>query len=187
MNFVRILIVLFVLVSACKPKTPIEGVFPTSDGGKLDMAYHVEQTQAIVLFYLSPQCPLSVNYTKKINEMQQEYQDKYIEFIGVISGSHYSAQEAEQFKSKYDLKMEIIMDKNFLISNFYNASVTPSVNLLDSTGAVQYAGSIDNWAVSLRRKRIAATQFYLEDAIDAYLAGAPIITRETEAIGCIIE
>lgn len=151
------------------------------------MSQHVDQTQGIVLIYLSPECPLSVNYTKKINEIQQNYHGAFIEFIGVVSGSHYLPSEIEAFKEKYDLKMEIVMDFNFLLSEFYRAKVTPSVSLLDSLGHLKYSGAIDNWPVSLRRKRIVASKFYLEDALDAYLSGKTIIQPEIEAVGCLIE
>ena len=66
------------------------------------------------------------------------------------------------------------------------ASVTPTAVVVERGGGVRYRGRIDNLYAALGRTRRTVTDHYLRDALDAVIAGEPVLVPETPAIGCYI-
>jgi hypothetical protein len=66
------------------------------------------------------------------------------------------------------------------------ATITPEVAVVDRDGRVRYRGRIDNRYEAIGRARRIVTSHDLTDALDALLAGRPIASRETPAVGCYI-
>jgi hypothetical protein len=51
---------------------------------------------------------------------------------------------------------------------------------------VKYRGRIDNQYAALGKPRRVVTVHDLRDALDALVAGRPVVHPETEAFGCVI-
>ena len=139
-----------------------------------------------VFFTLDPECPLCKSYSKKMNEIHAEYSDS-IDFYGFFPSTIFNKKKVNDFIKKNNIKMEVIVDTNHILTNFLNASVTPECFLLDSNLNILYNGLIDDWIKELGRKRQNIDNNYLEDALSAYLKNKEILNKETKAIGCIIE
>lgn len=181
------LILIGVLIMACSGEPPLKSTFVDSNGEPMTISDSLAGNKGAVLLFLSPECPLCQNYSVAINEIRTNYSQKAIPFIGIISGNYYTAEEVNLFKAKYDLDMDIIFDSKFTISKFYNATTTPEAILIDEDGKLLYRGAIDNWAISLGKKRLEATEYYLISALDAFLSGTKINPKETKPVGCFIE
>lgn len=139
------------------------------------------------MLFLSPECPLCQNYTLAIRGLEQEFSSNNIPFVGIISGNYYTKEEVRSYKAKYDLEMDMLFDPDFSLSQFYGATITPEAVLIDKKGDLQYRGAIDNWAISLGKKRLNITEHYLTDALNNFLSGNEIDPQETKAVGCFIE
>jgi len=135
--------------------------------------------------FLSPECPLSINYTRTINELTDFYK-KEVSVYGIFPGTAYSPQEIGNFKQKYKVNYSLVIDSSMSVTRFLHATVTPEAVLTDSNGNIVYSGAIDDWAQSLGKTRQKATRFYLKDAISQYLLSSVIIVSHTKAIGCKI-
>jgi len=146
-----------------------------------------DKYNATVLTYLSPECPLSENYTKTINDLEQTFQHNNIRFINVFAGKYYSRAAIDSFKIAYALTQSEIYDETFILAQTLNASVTPEVFVINAKGELVYAGAIDNWAVDLGQKRQVITAFYLNDVLGAIVNNTPIPYSKTTAVGCFIE
>jgi hypothetical protein len=137
---------------------------------------------------MSPECPLSENYSKTINELAFEYKRMDIGFHIVFSGKFYPRAEIEAFIKKYHLPSEmVIYDPDYFFRDYFLATITPEVFLTDITGNILYQGAIDNWAITLGKQRQVITEHYLSDAIKSALNSEKIKTYKTRAVGCIIE
>ena len=66
------------------------------------------------------------------------------------------------------------------------AKVTPEAIVIDSTGTVRYRGAINNLYAGYGKKRRAATSHYLQDAVEAVLAGNTVKIPKTKPVGCFI-
>lgn len=185
----RLFYLMFVIIalSACQNKVDISDIaMQTLDGGTYKMG-QVGDKKAIVVYFLSPECPLSQNYTLAINELQADYGEKEVQFMGIFPGEWYSAEEIIAFKEKYQLQIPLYIDNKKELTIALGATITPEAFLLDSKGNIRYQGKIDNWVNELGKKKLEVSEKYLENAITAYLEETPIEPEKTKAIGCLIE
>jgi hypothetical protein len=60
------------------------------------------------------------------------------------------------------------------------------VVLVDRAGTIRYRGRIDNGYAELGKPRQHVTSHDLRASLEALLAGRPVPTPETEALGCYI-
>ena len=139
-----------------------------------------------VFFSIDVECPLCVSYSKKINEIYEEY-NKDVDFYAFLPSIVFSKIKTENFLQKYNLKMPIIVDTNQVITNLLDAKITPECFLLDSSFNTIYHGLIDDWIKDLGRKGQYIDYDYLIDAIDSHLNKKQVKITRTKAIGCIIE
>jgi peroxiredoxin len=102
-----------------------------------------------------------------------------------ISPGDSFEQMASRAKQKnYDFPY--LVDESQAVAKAFGATNTPHVFVLQKNGdkfQVAYIGTIDNNS----RDASSATKKYVEDAVDALLAGKPVGTETTKAIGCGIK
>ncbi len=142
----------------------------------------------LVFVFMSPECPLSENYSRTINELLKDYSNNKVRFYIVFPGKFYPRPQIEVFLKKYHLPTEmVIYDPDYLFKNYFSATITPEVFLTDVTGTILYQGAIDNWAITLGKQRQVITDHYVIDAVNSVLKNEKIKTKKTRAVGCIIE
>lgn len=141
----------------------------------------------ILFIFLSPDCPLCQNYAKAIRELHLDYGDE-INFVGLVSGELYSEKEITEFMHIYKLNFPVFLDATYNLSESFDAEITPEVVFYNTnTVEVLYQGAIDNWAISLGKKRTVVTEKYLKEAFENYFANKEINPNKTEAVGCFIQ
>ncbi len=138
-----------------------------------------------VLFFLSPECPLCHNYTRSINELRNEFGSR-VNLVGIIPGKSYSNREIKKYQKDYSVSIPLYSDRSFQLTRLLGISVTPEVVLMDGSGEIFYRGAIDDWIISLGKKKEKPGKFYLKNAIMQKLENSPILTASTKAIGCYI-
>lgn len=141
--------------------------------------------QLTAFVFLSPDCPLSRNYTLVLKEMQRSRKD-VLQVVGVFPGNDHTDSEIKAFKEKYAINFVLVHDKKDALVKYTCATITPEVFLYDSHKALVYKGAIDDWAISLGKKRTQAEHHYLSDAIDNFLQHKQVSPSETKAVGCFI-
>ncbi len=140
-----------------------------------------------VLVFLSPECPLCENYSVTLQQLRTKFTAQQVNFVGVFSGKWFSESDIRSYLSHYQPPVQPILDKDYQFMQLFGAKVTPEVFVVDQEGSLHYQGKIDNWIVSLGKKRTVVNEFYLHDALRALLRGEEPAIRQTEAIGCFIE
>lgn len=171
-------------------KTPDESLsnieLSTLDKTVFKFEYVYRHAVSVITFF-SPECPLSENYTKNLNDLQKKYEGIDVLFVGIVPGNFYSEQKIDSFKTVYNVQGFLLLDRDKKLTNYLHATITPETFVLDSTGTVRYSGAIDNWAVDLGQKREVITEFYLIDAIEAILSDREVTVTHAPAVGCFIE
>ena len=135
--------------------------------------------------FLSPECPLCQNYTKTLNQLSKQFNEK-LKVVGIVPGAAYSAADVTDFAKKYHTLFPIGIDQQQLLTKYLQATVTPQVVLIDSIGNLVYKGAIDDWVVGLGKKKENVTMHYAADAITQYLQLMPVKIFSTKAYGCKI-
>nr|WP_294870500.1 redoxin domain-containing protein [uncultured Pedobacter sp.] len=143
----------------------------------------INLSKAVVLVFLSPECPLCKNYLPGLIKLQNA--NKSINFYGIIPGVSYSLKEINELKNEYGINFSLLTDRDKQLSKYLGATTTPEVFLINKMGAITYSGLIDNWATSLGQKRLVITEKYLEQAIKDQLNGKQTF-KKTIPVGCLI-
>jgi hypothetical protein len=143
-------------------------------------------TKPLHLFiFLSPECPLSKNYTVTLNKMFQQYNNE-VEFYGCISGKGFTDEEIQSFNNTYKILFPLFVDESKKFTNYISARVTPEVILLNKKCELVYKGAIDDWVQDLGTQKLTVSKHYLQDAIAASLNHKEVPVKRTKAIGCLI-
>ena len=136
-----------------------------------------------VFVFLSPECPISQQYTLTLNALAK---NNHARFYGVIPGNFYDAATINEFKKKYNIIFPLLMDTNMKLTKSLGASITPQAVVVQHND-IMYSGAIDNAYVSLGKKQSSTTAYYLKDALLAIQNKELVRIKKTNAVGCLIE
>lgn len=182
-------ILFLTLLLSCSDSATIQltGIKLTDITGKQVSAADYINNRLVVFIFLSPDCPLCINYTQTLNEMHSRFRDSSIEFIAIFPGTYYELSEIKKFKTDYSMEFAIYLDPELSLTQKLNATVTPEAILLSAQGKKIYSGVIDNRVYEIGKKSSVITQNYLEHAITSALKGIAPEPAQTDPIGCYIE
>lgn len=160
------------------------------DDKKVSLSDFPEAKGFIVIFTCN-HCPFSVANEDRIIALDQKYKSLGYPVIAINPNNpkSYPADNFENMKIRAKEKgftFPYLVDKGQKVYPQYGATKTPHVYVLQKTkdgNRVEYIGAIDNSA----RDANAATEHYVQDAVEALLKGDVPKIRETKAIGCSIK
>ncbi|HKR61058.1 MAG TPA: redoxin domain-containing protein [Pyrinomonadaceae bacterium] len=135
-----------------------------------------------VLIFMAVQCPVSNAYNERMEKLAQDYKAKGINVIGINSNVGDSAEAVKTHAVEKNLTFVILKDAGNKIADQLGASVTPEAYFIDPGNKLLYRGRIDN---SKNAEGVTASE--LREALDARLAGKPIIKTTANAFGCTIK
>jgi len=180
------LFVLFVALSACTTRPNVADiVLETVSGDSIQI--EPSKNKLTVIYFLSPECPLCINYTLAMRDLEQEFTSEDLQFFGVFAKEWFSQEEVQNFALKYDLTFEMLFDDGNKLAHVLAATVTPEVFVLNSKSEIIYSGKIDNWVNDLGKKKLEVSDHYLKNALIAWRDGKAIETNHTKPVGCLIE
>ena len=161
------------------------------DGNMVSMKDFNEAKGFIVIFTCNT-CPFSVANEDRIIALDKKYKENGFPVIA-INPNDPQLKPGDSYKDMQERAKEKGFTFPYLLDNKqevfpeYGAKKTPHVYLLEKDGKghtiVRYTGAIDDSSRDAR----AVKEKYLENAVDALLAGKKIEVTETKAIGCSIK
>lgn len=89
-----------------------------------------------VIYFLAPECPLCLNYTRSLRMLSEDTAFCDVRFIGVFSGEWVTANEVREFSLRHRLEFPMLMDARLELAHALKATVTPEAFLIDSVGRV---------------------------------------------------
>lgn len=141
---------------------------------------------AIVLYFLTTDCPLSNNYVPELNRMAANYASRGVAFYAVQGDATVSDDDVRKHAHDFAYTFPYLFDPKESLAALTGATTTPEAAVLSPTGQLLYLGRIDNRLEDFGKQRVQVTEFDLRDALDAILAGKPVSRTRTKAIGCAI-
>lgn len=142
-------------------------------------------TPVVVLAFLGTECPLAKLYAVDLSRLSRDYVDRGVVVYGIDSNAQDSLEEIAAMVRRQELAFPVFRDAGNALADRLDARRTPEVFVLDAAREVKYRGRIDD-RLGVGVIRDKATTHELADAIEALLAGRPVATPVTEAIGCQI-
>ncbi|MDP1726813.1 MAG: thioredoxin family protein, partial [Bacteroidota bacterium] len=153
--------------------------------GKMYSLASFKNTKGFLIIFTCNHCPFAQAYESRIIALHKKYAAKGIPVIAInpndaalVPEDSYPNMVKRSKERKYPFVY--LHDATQNIARAYGAKRTPHVFFLDAKRTIQYMGTIDdNFEEPTEVK-----EKYLENALDAFLAGKPIILTQTKAIGC---
>ena len=142
--------------------------------------------QALVLIFVTTDCPIANSYQPLLNRLLSDFQEKGFEFVLVHEGPMQTPTKLKEHASEYSVKCAVALDAEHTIAHNLGATKTPEAFVLGRDGKILYQGRIDNLYQGFGKKRSAATRDDLRIALTQIDAGDKVSVPKTEAIGCSI-
>lgn len=142
--------------------------------------------RATVLAFLGVDCPLANLYVPRLVELEKQYRAQGVHFVAVYSHENETATAAAAHALERDIPCTVVKDYGQRLADSLGVTRTPTVCVLDPSGALQYRGRIsDQYGVNSRRPE--ATREDLQLALDELLSGNAISVPTTESDGCLLD
>jgi len=142
--------------------------------------------RAVVLLFVSTDCPLSNRYVPELNRIANTYAPRGVAFYAVQGDATVPLDQVRAHVKEFGYTFPYLVDPEEALAAYTGAVSTPEAAVLTPKGDLLYLGRVDNRLEDFGKERIRVTEFDLRDALDAVLAGKPVPHPRTKALGCAI-
>ena len=142
--------------------------------------------RAVVLFFVSTDCPLSNGYVPELNRIARDYGPRGVAFYAIQGDATVRAEDVRRHVKEFGYTFPYLFDPKESLAASTGATTTPEAAVLGPTGELLYLGRIDNRLEDFGKQRVQITEFDLRNALDAILNGKPVTRPRTKALGCAI-
>lgn len=156
--------------------------------GKMVSLKDFGTAKGFLVIFTCNTCPYAQAYEDRIIALDAKYKTKGVPVIAINPNSK-SGDGFEEMKERAKAKgftYPYLYDEGQKVYPMYGATRTPHVFLLQKTAkgnVVRYIGAIDDNYQDASK----VDDKFVEDAVDAMLAGKEIVIKTTKAIGCGIK
>lgn len=148
----------------------------------------------IVLEWANKGCPYDQKHylSGNMESLQREWTSKGVVWFSVLSsapgeqGNVTSAEENQYLKTMKAAPTAALLDPDGTIARLYQAKTTPHIFVIDPQGKLIYQGAIDDKPTT-NQADIKTARNYLNDALDAAMAGKPVPVASTRPYGCSVK
>lgn len=156
------------------------------DKGNTQSLADLKSPKAIVVVFLSFECPVSNNYAPVLSDLAKEYGPKGVHFVALTCNQDENPVTIAKQSREFGLPFPAYLDKGFRAAEALNAETTPEAFVLDSDRVVRYRGRIDDAYYARLKKHGTVKSQDLRNALSDVVAGKPVRTEATVAVGCPI-
>lgn len=170
------------LISACATAggdlDPTAPTLVDADGAWRSVDSARGDRDALVLVWWASACPCVARYAERVAAVRDRYADAPLAFAYVASNAD---DVGPTIAARGDLALPVLRDPGGRVARALGVVSTPTVVVIDRAGAVRYHGWLDNE----RDVGVAGREPWLEQALDALLAGEAL-ARRRPTWGCTI-
>lgn len=159
--------------------------------GKMVSLSDFSSAKGFIVVFTSNHCPFSKSYEDRVIALDNKYASQGFPLIA-INPNDPEAYEEDSFANMQARAKEkgytypYLADDTQTVSKLFGAMRTPQIYVLKKEGGkliLSYLGAIDDNA----QDPSGVTKRYVEDAVNNLLAGKPVVTTTTKAVGCAIK
>jgi len=160
------------------------------DGNMVSLSDYRDAKGFIITFTCNT-CPYAKMYEDRIMELDKKYAPLGYPVIAIMPNntSIKPGDSFEEMRKRAQVKgytFPYLIDEKQEVYPKFGATKTPHIYVVEKTkegNLVQYIGAIDD----NYKNASAVSRKYVEEAVDALLAGKEVREKETRAIGCSIK
>jgi peroxiredoxin len=159
--------------------------------GKMVSLANFSSAKGFIVVFTSNHCPFSKSYEDRVVALNNKFSSQGFPVIA-INPNDPEAYEEDSFANMQARAKEkgytypYLSDDTQTVSKLFGAMRTPQVYVLKKENGkmiLTYLGAIDDNA----QDPSGVTKRYVEDAVNNLLAGKPVVTTTTKAVGCAIK
>jgi peroxiredoxin len=146
-------------------------------------------TKALVVMFICAHCPYVKHVEEGLAAFGRDYEDKPVGIVAISSNDVKTnpgdspdglRAQAERLSFTFDY----LYDESQDVAKAYGAACTPDIFLFDDEMRLVYRGQFDG---SRPGSGIPVTGENLRAALDAVLAGKPVVEEQLPSLGCNIK
>jgi hypothetical protein len=147
-------------------------------------------TEAIVLFFIASDCPISNRYIPEMQGLEAKFATQQVVFWFVYPNVGETPESVRQHEAAYGAEKHTLLDPDHQTVGLAHAKLTPESAILvperqgTETLRSVYHGRIDDRYIQFGQERPSATQHDLERAIDDVLQHRTVEQANGPAVGC---
>lgn len=161
-----------------------------SSTGKLVAFSDYKDAKGMIIVFTCNHCPFAKLYWERLNRLAGKYTDAGIPLLAISSTDTVQYEEdgfaeMQGLTKVKSLNFPYLYDASQSVARQFNAQKTPHVFVLWRAGngwTIRYNGAIDDNGAEEKH----VSNHYIEQAVDALLAGRQPAITETKSIGCQI-
>jgi peroxiredoxin len=158
----------------------------TDARGKAVALSGFKDKRAVVVVFLSFECPVSNSYATPLADLARAYEKRGVAFLAVNSSDDGDGAEIAKKAAEYRLPFPVLKDDRHTAADLFKATSVPEAFVLDHNFVLRYRGRIDDgWTARLKRNP-RPQRADLKLALDDLLAGKDVSVPATRAVGCAI-
>lgn len=148
-------------------------------GGAIAANMTEPKAKATVIYFLSTDCPVAMQYTPRINRLEDKFQD--VQFKALFPNDLETKSGIAKYMREREYGFAADLDLGAAEAKRLGVTTVPSAVVLDPNGKVLYVGAIDDSKDVTFVKRT-----YLQDALEAVTNGKAPATKKAPAFGCLV-
>lgn len=137
---------------------------------------------ATVLVFWSATCPCVRRYQERVDALLDAYPNDRVRVVGVSSNAGESFDEVLRVSKERQVRIPIFRDESGRVADALGVHSTPTVVVLDASGAVRFLGWIDNE----RLPGDPGREPWLDRALQGVLDGKSAFAARSPTYGCTI-
>lgn len=187
------LLFLALLLGACASTGPardrlsaedpaVAGALALDASTSADLPRLIASHEATVLVWWASSCPCVRRYHARIEALPATWGPRGVAVVAVSSNADDSPERLRATVAERGLSLPLVLDPGAALAASLRVVSTPTVVVVDREGRVRFHGWIDNERTPGTRGR----QAWLDDALEAVLAGHEPSVARSPAWGCTI-
>lgn len=161
---------------------------PDTDG-KMVSLDDFKDAKALLIMFICNHCPFVIHVADALAKLGKDYQPRGVAILAVSSNNVQShpqdgPEKMRQEKVKRGYTFPYLYDESQAVAKAYTAACTPDFFLFDADRKLVYRGQLDD---SRPESGIPVTGVDLRGALDAVLAGKPVLGHQKPSMGCNIK
>ena len=152
------------------------------DGKEYNLSTALNNSNYVLVVFLSTECPFVQPYTDRLNTISNEYGSKGIALWGINANSTESIETVKSHAEQKEYPFPVLKDVKNIVADMLGATRTPEVYLISKDKTILYHGRIDD-----NRDAGKVTTNDLRNALDEAIAEKDISVKNTKSFGCSIK
>jgi peroxiredoxin len=154
--------------------------------GTIFQLHDLKSKKAIILVFLSFDCPISASYSQPLTDMAKEFGKHGAVLWGLSPNTDESRADVARHAKDFNITFPVFRDDRLLAADALKAEITPEVFVLDGEFVLRYRGRIDDSYSDRLKKHAQITKHELRQTVAELLTGRPVSSSPTRAVGCAI-